>query len=212
MYLRHADLWRAIDDLARDHGYTISALARRAGLDPSAFNKSKRGSPDGRLRWPSLESLAKILDVTGVTPLEFFGFSAPTGADSARGQLRLLPTMGQREASEREPFDADGFPVGKHWDPLPFPELADRQAYGVTIAGDAAEPVYRDGDIVIASPRAALKRGDRALVRTISGRMIACAFIRRTAGKLEIRPFGAAPETHDTRGIAFAHRIVWASQ
>ncbi len=66
----HEDIWRAIDRLARAHGYSPSGLARKAGLDPTTFNKSKRHSADGKPRWPSTESLSKVLAVTGATMAE----------------------------------------------------------------------------------------------------------------------------------------------
>ena len=62
--LTHAAIWAAIDRLANDNGLSASGLARRAGLDPTAFNRSKRLSRHGKPRWPSTESLAKILDAT----------------------------------------------------------------------------------------------------------------------------------------------------
>ncbi|WP_414476237.1 hypothetical protein [Microvirga sp. M2] len=60
----HQDLWDVIDLVAQQRGMSVSGLARKAGLDPTAFNKSKRVSPDGRDRWPSTETLAKILSCT----------------------------------------------------------------------------------------------------------------------------------------------------
>ena len=60
--LSHEQIWGALDRLAERHDLTPSGLARRAGLDPTSFNKSKRLSADGRLRWPSTESIAKVLD------------------------------------------------------------------------------------------------------------------------------------------------------
>ena len=62
--LSHSAIWDAIDALARRHGLTTSGLAKIAGLDPTAFNPSKRVSKDGRGRWPSTESIAKILEAT----------------------------------------------------------------------------------------------------------------------------------------------------
>src|SRR6201986_3946044 len=73
----HGQIWGAIDGLAERHDLTPSGLARRAGLDPTSFNKSKRLSVDGRLRWPSTESIAKVLDATGASMEEFLGFMRP---------------------------------------------------------------------------------------------------------------------------------------
>ena len=72
--MRHADIWQAIDRLAADHGLSPSGLARRAGLDPTTFNKSKRLARDGRPRWPSTESLSKILESVGTAPATFVGY------------------------------------------------------------------------------------------------------------------------------------------
>ena len=63
--MRHDDIWRALDALAAEHGLSASGLARKAGLDPTAFNPSKRIGADGRARWPSTESVAKVLTATG---------------------------------------------------------------------------------------------------------------------------------------------------
>ena len=75
--LQHADVWRGIDRLAAKHGLSASGLARRAGLDPTAFNPSKRITREGRPRWPSTESVAKVLTVTGES---FSSFVQLTGA------------------------------------------------------------------------------------------------------------------------------------
>ena len=69
--LTHSQIWRAIDALAARHGMSPSGLAKQAGLDPTTFNKSKRGGADGKLRWPSTESLSKVLAATGASLEEF---------------------------------------------------------------------------------------------------------------------------------------------
>ncbi len=74
--LTHSSIWSAIDALATEHGLSVSGLARRAGLDPTTFNKSKRISRDGKPRWPSTESVAKILNATGATLPDLVGHMA----------------------------------------------------------------------------------------------------------------------------------------
>ena len=70
--LTHKSIWDAIDTLAERHGLSASGLARLSGLDPTTFNPSKRFKPDGRPRWPSTESIAKILAATNTPTLDFF--------------------------------------------------------------------------------------------------------------------------------------------
>ena len=75
--LSHRAIWDGIDALAQRHGHSVSALAKLAGLDATAFNVSKRVSKDGRERWPSTESISKILEATGES---FDSFLSGTGA------------------------------------------------------------------------------------------------------------------------------------
>lgn len=63
--LTHKQIWSVIDALAARHNLSASGLAKLAGLDPTTFNKSKRRTASGRLRWPSTESIAKVLQATG---------------------------------------------------------------------------------------------------------------------------------------------------
>src|SRR3954463_9424949 len=65
--LTHDQIWTALDRLAERAGITTSALAKRAGLDPTTFNRSKRITAEGRERWPSTESVAKSLAATNTT-------------------------------------------------------------------------------------------------------------------------------------------------
>src|SRR5476649_258208 len=62
--LTHEQIWTALDRLAARAGLSPSGLAKKSGLDPTTFNKSKRITPDGRERWPSTESVAKALAAT----------------------------------------------------------------------------------------------------------------------------------------------------
>lgn len=76
--LTHAQIWKAVDALAERHGLSASGLAKLAGLDPTSFNKSKRGSESGKLRWPSTESISKILAATGTSLADFVALIGET--------------------------------------------------------------------------------------------------------------------------------------
>ena len=101
--MKHEDIWRALDTLAAEHGMSASGLAKRSGLDPTTFNPSKRIMPDGRARWPSTESLAKVFDATGATLDEFStlvsGARALPGASRASAAMaRRVPLIGLAQA------------------------------------------------------------------------------------------------------------------
>jgi phage repressor protein C with HTH and peptisase S24 domain len=209
--LKHAQVWRAIDRLAQEHGFSASGLARRAGLDPTTFNKSKRMTREGKLRWPSTESVAKILAATGATLGEFVSYmdEGPEG-----GVFRNIPLIGMAQAGAEGYFDDAGYPTGAGWDEIPFPDVGDPHAYALEISGDSMEPAYRDGDIVIVSPTANVRRGDRVVVKTLAGEVMAKELRRRTARKIELQSFNPihGERVLNVEDIEWIARIVWVSQ
>lgn len=209
--LKHADIWRAIDRLAAQSGLSASGLARRAGLDPTTFNKSKRTTSDGKLRWPSTESISKILEATSAS---FGEFVALVGDGASPSALQRVPVIGYAQAGNAGYFDDAGFPAGTGWDELMFPSLGDPHAYALEIAGDSMDPVYRDGDTIIVSPAAQIRRGDRVVLRTRDGEVMAKQLTRETATRVELMSINRAhPDRVIPRAdVAWMARIIWASQ
>src|SRR5271169_1446829 len=143
--LTHAQVWSAIDRLAARAGLSASGLARRAGLDPTTFNKSKRITPQGRARWPSTESIAKALAATG-TPFDAFVTLIEPASSSAT--VKPVPLLGFAEAGNGGYFDDGGLPSGAGWDEIAFPAVNDAHAYALEISGPSMEPAYRDGNVM----------------------------------------------------------------
>jgi len=212
--LTHAQVWSAIDRLAARAGLSASGLARRAGLDPTTFNKSKRVTPQGRARWPSTESIAKALAATG-TPVETFVALIQSGeGGSAAAATRPVPLLGFAEAGAGGYFDDGGFPAGEGWDEIAFPAVNDEHAFALEISGQSMEPAYRDGDVIIVSPAAPIRRGDRVVVKTRSGEVMAKELKRSTAKSVELKSLNAehADRTIATADVLWIARILWASQ
>jgi phage repressor protein C with HTH and peptisase S24 domain len=219
----HESVWGAIDALAARHGLSSSGLAKKAGLDPTAFNPSKRHGSDGRPRWPSTESIAKILAATGESLEGFVGLarrqsrgaSKPASdGEGLRATLRPLPLLGFAQAGAGGYFDDGGFPVGQGWDEITLPGLPDEEAYALKVSGDSMLPLYRDGDIIIVSPTAQVRRGDRVVVRTRDGEVMAKVLKRQTQAELELASLN--PEhpgrTIPATDVEWTARILWASQ
>jgi phage repressor protein C with HTH and peptisase S24 domain len=209
--LTHAQVWSAIDRLAARAGLSASGLARRAGLDPTTFNKSKRITPEGRARWPSTESIAKALAATG-TPFDtFVGLIEASGGAAA---ARAVPLLGFAEAGAGGYFDDGGFPAGEGWDEIAFPAVSDEHAYALEVSGQSMEPAYRDGDIIVVSPAAPIRRGDRVVVRTRGGEVMAKELKRKTAKSIELKSLNAqhADRTLALTDVLWIARILWASQ
>ncbi len=209
--LKHADVWRAIDRLAAKHGMSPSGLARRSGLDPTTFNKSKRITKEGKQRWPSTESVAKILNATGDSLAEFV---AQMGEGDAAVLAQRIPVIGYAQAGGKGYFDDAGYPTGSGWDEVLFPQIADTHAYALEISGNSMEPVYHDGDTIIVSPAAGIRRGDRVVVKTRDGEIMAKELARQSARKVELVSLNREHPDRvlDTEEIAWISRTVWASQ
>jgi phage repressor protein C with HTH and peptisase S24 domain len=207
--LTHSQIWNALDRLAARSGLTPSGLAKKAGLDPTTFNKSKRITPEGRLRWPSTESVAKALAAT-TTKVDTF---VSLITDSAPA-IHNVPLIGFAEAGGGGYFDDGGFPVGKGWEEIAFPSVNDEHAYALEISGDSMKPAYRKGDIIIVSPATPVHKGDRVVVKTKDGEVMVKELKRRTTKEIELKSLNAdhRDRTLLVSDVLWVARIVWASQ
>jgi phage repressor protein C with HTH and peptisase S24 domain len=215
--MRHDDIWRAIDTLAAEHGLSPSGLARKAGLDPTSFNLSKRRTGNGKSRWPSTESLAKVLQATGARLEDFtalvMGARALPEGRKQRGRSKI-PFVGMAQASRPGLFDDGGYPAGAAWEQIDMPATSDANAYALSIVGASTEPVYREGDIVLVSPAAPVRVGDRVVARAADGAVMIRHLTQRTATRIELASLNPTyPERRfATDDISWIHRIIWAKQ
>ncbi len=211
----HDDMWRAIDRLAEGHGYSPSGLAKKAGLDPTTFNKSKRVSNDGKPRWPSTESIAKILAVTGTAMSDFIALMG-LSAESAQ-HSDTIPMINTSVAGKAGHFDAQGLPHGDQWDEFLFPvtvPVRDKHIFALEVNNDALTPVYREGDVLVVSPEANIRRGDRVVVRTVKGELVIHELRRQTANRIELRAIDTPSQSRhiELEQVSWMARIIWVSQ
>ena len=207
--LTHDQVWTALDRLAERAGLSASGLAKKSGLDPTTFNKSKRVTSDGRERWPSTESVSKALAATASSIDSFVQLIG-----DVEQSVQSVPLLGLAQAGAAGHFDDAGFPAGKGWDEAGLPGVSDEHAYALEISGDAITPVYRDGDIIVVSPSTPIGRGDRVVVKTKAGEVMVRELKRRTARTLELQSLntGQADRTLAASEVAWIAKIVWASQ
>src|SRR5437016_5516813 len=192
----HKQVWNAIDTIAERYGFSASGLAKKSGLDPTSFNPSKRNGPDGRPRWPTLESVNRLLEASGAPVEEFTDLL--TGRKGQPPKRKQIPLLGFARAGKGGFFDDSGFPAGNGWEEIDVPGVTDATAYALEITGDSMQPVYREGDIVVVSPSATIRKGDRVVVRTADGQVMAKVMQRQTARTLELASFNTA---HDTKTL-----------
>lgn len=206
--MRHSEIWQGLDRLAEKHGLSASGLAKLAGLDATAFNRSKRESKDGRPRWPSTESISRALEAVGA------GFDEFATLVAGRSNL-TAPLIGLAQAGSDGFFDDAGFPRDTGWDQVRFPGTGNEDGlYALEISGDSMEPTYRAGDRIVVSPTAQVRRGDRVVVKTHDGEVMAKALGRQSETQVELLSLNPAhpPRVFEPKDIAWIARILWVSQ
>lgn len=197
----HDRLWAAIDAIAVRHGLSPSGLARRAGLDATAFNKSKRFTSDGRPRWPSTESIAKILGATGCDLVELVGLI------DARASRRREPPPAALDG-------VTGF-AGFHEEARPGERdaAAAEMRRSIEVADDAMLPVYRKGDVLIVATDVVVEPGDRVVLTVDAGPLEARVYLGRDDGGLVFAPLaGGERAVIDADRVGSLARILWVSQ
>lgn len=214
--LSHERVWAAIDALAARYDLSASGLAKRAGLDSTAFNKSKRMSADGRPRWPSTESLSKIMEATNASLDEFMDLvrGAAPEAKAAPRRRAAVPMVGFAQAGADGFYDDGGFQPGDGFELVELPETAGEGTFALGVQGDSMLPLYRKGDVLIVKPDAAVRQGDRVVVKTVKGEVMAKVLEKRTARSIELKSLN--PEHSDRHlpvaDVEWMARILWASQ
>lgn len=205
----HKEIWTAIDKLARSLSTSPSGLAKQAGLDPTSFNKSKRVGANGKNRWPSTESVAKVLNVAGMS---FEDFAVLAEDRPLKGPI--IPVIGMAQAGNDGLFDDSGYPVGEGWDEVRMPGEVDENVYALQIQGDSMWPVFREGDRVLVAPTQNVRKGDRVVVKTREGEIMAKELVKKTASRIDLKSLN--PDYEDRsfkrKEVEWIARIVWVSQ
>ena len=207
--LTHKQIWDGIDQLAAKNGLSASGLAKRAGLDPTTFNKSKRTTKQGKPRWPSTESLSKILEATDTAMRDFVDLMTDPGAP--RRVHDKLKYLSLTQVEQGLGLDAAGFPIAGKADEIEFPGIDDEHAFIVEFDRDVAAPLLRAGDQAVVAPSGGIRRGDRVLGRLRNGEVVVGVLSRRTAQRTTLQdltpPFG--DKSIATEDLSWLGRIVW---
>jgi phage repressor protein C with HTH and peptisase S24 domain len=207
--LSHGEIWGAIDRLALKLSISPSRLARDAGLDATSFNKSKRVTSAGKPRWPSTESISKVLRTVN---MDFEDFACMAKNKGASGPA--IPVIGLAQAGDEGFFDDAGFPCGGSWEDVRVPGELDDNVYALEIAGDSMDPVLRAGDKVLVAPNATVRRGDRVVVKTLQGEVMAKELRKLTETRVELASLNPDYEDRDLarKEVQWIGRIIWVSQ
>jgi len=204
--ISHGAIWHAIDKLAKSKGMSPSGLARKAGLDATSFNPSKRISSNGRNHWPSTESISRVLSVTGTNMGEFSKLVSGGSAHSFS-----VPLIGFAEAGKDGYFDDSGHPTGGSWDSI---NLEDGSLYALEISGSSMEPNYMKGDTIVVSPTEQVRRNDKVVVKTTKDEVMFKILARQNSNKVLLKSLNPRFKDQEIpkEQIQWIHRVIWASQ
>jgi phage repressor protein C with HTH and peptisase S24 domain len=184
--LTHNQIWTALDRLAKRADLSPSGLAKRSGLDPTTFNKSKRITPDGRARWPSTESVAKALAATQSSVESFVSLISDSG-----GAAQAVPLIAFAEAGSSGLFQRRRFSGRQR---LGRNRVSRHDRRACLCAGNfrrfdaAGLPRRRRHHRVARGP---VRRGDRVVVKVRAGEVMIKELKRQTAKQVELKSLNA---------------------
>ena len=207
--MKYETVWSAVDNLAKSMGLSPSGLAKKSGLDATTFNKSKRKRPDGKNRWPSLDSLNKVLELCNLTFEEFYKFGE---SDNSNENLNAIPylkisAIAQSDCCKEKSLDTSG------WDMFCFPD-GSNNLYALEIDTSDYAPLYKFGNMLVLTKNSEIRRNDRVALFKIDGSVNLYEFIHRKPNTIEFMELNNPQNiiSVDIKDINFLHRIVWASQ
>ncbi len=90
--------------------------------------------------------------------------------------LKPIPLINKVAAGYPADFTDLDYPVGVADSYVMVPDVADAQAFAITVCGESMVPRFREGDILVISPAAPVEGGDFCFVRIDSGGQTSTTF------------------------------------
>lgn len=125
-----------------------------------------------------------------------------------------VPLLGFAQAGDGGYFDDGGYPAGFGWDLIELPAASANRTYALKVQGDSMLPLYRNGDTLIVEPEAQVRTGDRVVVKTRQGEVLAKLLRRKSPEAVELQSLNPdhPDRTFGAGEIEWIARIAWASQ
>ncbi len=207
--LTHNQVWGAVDRIAARYNFSPSGLAKAAGLDPTTFNKSKRVTPDGAHAGPRPNPSPRCW--TQPAPISTSSFRClPRNRSVRRSRAADRICRGRRRRFLRRQRLSGRQRLGRNQ----AADVDDDHAYALEVSGNSMEPLYRKGDILVVSPAAPLRKGDRVVLKTKDGEVLAKELKKKTVKAVELKSLNPdhRDRTLQMSDVVWIARIVWASQ
>lgn len=207
--MKYETVWSAVDNLAKNLGMTPSGLAKKSGLDSTTFNRSKRVRPDGKRRWPSLDSINKVLEYCNISFEEFYNYGDNCDGHS---NIQTIP-FARLSNNSILAYLEDNAPDTTNWESIAFP-IGTNSAYALEIDTAEYEPTYKKGSTILLLKNSEIRHGDRIAVFFYDGSKVLGEFIHRKPQTIELLSLknSEAEISAKIDDIAYINRIVWVSQ
>ena len=207
--MKFEKIWDAIDKFAKNSGMSPSALAKSIGLDATTFNKSKRIRNDGKQRWPSLDSINRILEVYNIEFEDLYKLSDDIHSTK---QSLSIPYISLSGLSQGSRTDVRKFDISS-WRQVQFP-YSTQNMYAIDLDDSCYEPLYNFGSTLVVAKDSEIRRGDRIVIITRSGESLIREFIRREENAIKVcTPYDKENLQYiNLSDIRLLNRIMWASQ
>jgi phage repressor protein C with HTH and peptisase S24 domain len=206
-------LWETIKELADERHMSMSALAKKAGLDASSFNQRRRFGPDGEPRWPQFPTVLSAMKALDVNFVDFA--KAVTGDADHIVRVPLMTMDEMREGVDVEAVIKEVADNPKtEIDTIDFPGvLKGDRIYEVIIRGNDYEPIYRDKTRLMMNVDDRPQRDDLVLIATTreaavyklelaTNKSIVAREHRLNGRKLQFT----------RKEVVHMHKVIWASQ
>lgn len=202
--MNHEKIWDAVDNLAKKNNLSPSGLAKKAGLDSTTFNKSKRIRPDGKHRFPSLDSIQKITEACHISFEEFYHLSKVKEINETPSNIPYV----ELSTLEKNTNTIDSKECSKK---IKFPD-SKNNLYAVEI--DKYELDYQIGTILIVTQNSEIRRNDKTIIRLKNDSSVLGKFVRRTAKTIELNDLSKEKKDVSIKidDIKEINRILWISQ
>lgn len=206
--MKHEHVWNAVDKLAKLNGLSPSGLAKKADLDSTTFNKSKRVRSDGKKRFPSLESINKIIGACNITFEQFYKLVDKEINDDIPNSIPYIKFSSIEKIKSNTQNDIDTL----KWNRIKFPDSR-HNLYAVELDYDN-DSIFKNGTTLILSQNSEIRRGDKVLIQYKDGSIFIGQFVRRTATTIEISDLTNVPKdlALSINDISYINRILWVSQ
>jgi len=166
--------------------------------------------------WSALDRLAQAYSTSPSGLAKLAGLDPTTFNKSKRrsGTGKNAPLIGLAQAGNDGFFDDSGFPKGAGWEEIDLPAGRSEGMYVLEISGESMAPVFRHGEKVIVAPHANVRRGDRVVVKTLEGEILAKELNRMTETYIELLSVNSDYEDRllARKDVAWIARIMWVSQ